>query len=102
MDKTAKALLILRNSSALEKEGGVISGTVDLVRAVDRAGQAASSHLSGKGMRGAALLARVAPHAAVAYGGKKVYDSEPVQRLRAKIQEYKYNRALKRAQQQGY
>lgn len=101
MDKVAKALTLLRHSDELEKQGGLIGGIAESARALDRAGQAASKHLAGKGMKGTAAIARIAPHLGVAYAGKKAYESEPVQRLRAKYQRYKYNRAMKKAQR-GY
>ena len=51
--------------------------------------------------KGTAAIARVAPHAAVAYGGKKVYDSDTVRRIRAKYQEHKIKKQMRRAQR-GY
>ena len=101
MDKVAKALTLLRHSDELEKRGGVVGGIVESARAIDRAGQAASKHLASKGLKGTAAVARVAPHLAVAYGGKKVYESGPVRRLRAKYQEYKIRKAMKQ-DQRGY
>lgn len=105
MDKIAMALAILRDDEQLEKLAGVLSGTASVLRAGDKAGQAAAQYLRGKGHKNLALAARVAPHAAVAVGAKKTYESEPAQNVRKSIQGFKMRRAMRkarRAQRRGY
>jgi len=46
--------------------------------------------------------AKSMPYAVAAYGGKKAYESEPAQRLRYRIAEYKQRKALEDAQRGGY
>ena len=99
--KLASAFLLLRNN--LEKHGGVLGTTADLARAIDRAGKGASEFLKRRGHGNLATAARIAPHAAVAYGAKKGYESETTQRARMKYRNWKMRRAMKKAQrQQGY
>lgn len=101
MIKLASAFYLLRQD--FEKVGGrgVLGTTVDLVRSIDRAGKGAAEFLASRGHKNVALAARVAPHLAVAYGVKKGYESEPVQRARMKYHMWKQRRAMKRAQR-GY
>ena len=104
MDKVAIALAILNDDELLEemsKDAGVLRGAANVLRAGDEAGRAASKYLQSKGHGNLAVAARVAPHVAAAYGAKKAYDSEPSQKLRRKYQEYKYRKAMERAQR-GY
>lgn len=101
MNKIALAFAVLRNSEEMEKTGGVLGGMANIVRSADKAGQAASQFLASKGHGNLALAARFAPHAAGAYGAKKVWESEPVQNVRRKYQEHKIRKAMRQAQQ-GY
>ena len=104
MDKVAVALAILNNDELLEemaKDAGVLRGAANVLRAGDEAGRAASKYLQSKGHGNLAVAARVAPHVAAGIGVKKAYDSEPAQKLRRKYQEYKYRKAMERAQR-GY
>lgn len=104
MDKVAAALAILNDDELLDemaKDAGVLKGMANVMRAGDEAGRAASKYLQSKGHGNLALAARVAPHAAAVYGAKKAYDSEPAQKVRRKYQEYKYRKAMERAQR-GY
>jgi len=78
-----------------EKVAGVIAETA---KAIDRGAVSASQALQQAGHPLAAGAARLAPYAAGAWGAKKVYESEPVQRVKAKIDEIRYRRALR---QQG-
>jgi hypothetical protein len=48
------------------------------------------------------LTAKAAPAAVAAYGVKKGYESEPVQRLRYKIHEYKQRKAMEKAMRSQY
>lgn len=105
MDKVATALAILRNDELLEKLAkgpGVLGGVADVLRAGDRAGQAAASFLRSKGYKNLATVARFTPHAAAAVGAKKAYESEPVQRVRQKYREHKLRRAARVMQRGGY
>lgn len=105
MDKIAAALAILRDDEQLEKLAGVLSGIGSTIRAVDKAGQAASRHLAAKGHTTLAPIARVAPHIAVAGAVKGGYESEPAQNVRKSIQGFKMRRAMRkarRAQRRGY
>lgn len=47
------------------------------------------------------FAAKAAPYAAAAYGGKKVYESDPVQRMRYRYAMYKQRKAMEQAQR-GY
>ena len=104
MNKIAAALAILRDDEELEKLAGgpgVLGGVANVLRAGDKAGQAASKFLQSKGHKNLAVAARFAPHAAGAYGAKKAYESEPVQRVRMKYREHKIRKAMRQAQR-GY
>lgn len=83
------------NLHRLVKMAGTIT---NVVKAIDRGGSAAQKALEESGHPLLGLAARVAPYAAGAYGAKKVYESEPVQRVRGKINEIRYRRMLR---QQG-
>lgn len=98
--KLSSAFFLLRQS--LEKRGGsgVLGTTANLARAIDKAGKGASEFLKSRGHGGLAMAARIAPHAAVAYGAKKGYESETSQRVRMKYRNWKMRRAMKRAQRQ--
>jgi hypothetical protein len=107
LSTTTKAMMILRHADAFEKVGGILGGAAkglgNIVGAMDQAGQAGAKALASKGHGNLAIAARVAPHLATLYAGKKLYESGPVQGIRGKIQEMRYNRAVRRAQrQQGY
>lgn len=104
MNKLAAAFSILQNSEQLEKLGkgsGILGGVANVIRAGDRAGQAASKFLAEKGHHNLALAARFAPHAAGAYGAKKAWESDTVQGIRRKYQEHKLRKAMEQAQR-GY
>lgn len=103
MNKVAAALDLLRDDEHLEKLSagpGVLSGFGDILRAGDKAGIAASKYLEGRGRPNLAVVARVMPHAAAAYGAKKLYDSDFVQGLKRKYQIHQMNKAVR--QQRGY
>jgi len=105
MDKIAAALAILRDDEQLEKLAGVLGGIGSVLRAGDKAGQAASRHLLAKGHTTLAPIARVTPHIATAAATKAAYDSEPAQNVRKSIQGFKMRRAMRkarRAQRRGY
>ena len=98
-----RASAVLRHGPVIEEAGGLLKvagkgldTAVHAAKAFDRAGAEAARFLVEKGHPLLAAGARVAPYAGALYGGKRVYESEPVQRARAKIQEWKYRRALKR------
>jgi hypothetical protein len=95
----AAAFYLLRQD--LEKHGGVLGTAGDIVRSIDRAGKGAAEFMASRGHKNLALAARVAPHLAVAYGAKKGWESEPVQRARMKYHIWKQRRAMKKAQR-GY
>lgn len=99
MIKLSSAFYLLRQD--LEKEGGVLGTAADIVRSIDRAGKGASEFLARRGHGTLAMGARIAPHLTVAYGAKKAYESEPVQRAKLKYQMWKQRRAMKKAQR-GY
>ena len=104
MDKLATALRLLENDALLEKLAagpGVLGGLANIIRSGDKAGQAASQFLQGKGHKNLALAARFAPHAAGVYGAKKVYDSDAVQKMKRRYQMYKVRKAMRIAQR-GY
>ncbi len=101
MDKIATALAILRDDEQLEKLAGVLSGAANVLRAGDKAGQAASSFLQSKGHTILAPIARVTPAVAAGLGVKKVYDSDTVQGTKRSIQRFKMRRAMQRAQKQA-
>jgi hypothetical protein len=56
---------------------------------LNRAGNAISRQLEEAGVRSetAHLLAKAAPYAVTAYGAKKAWESEPVQKIREKVHE---------------
>ena len=100
MDKVAKALQILRG---MEKEGvDILGGLSEAAKSVDAAGKGMSEALKSRGHGKAALVARVLPHLGVAYAGKKIYESQPVQRMRMWNAQRKYNKAMRQAQRGGY
>lgn len=72
----------------LHKEAGAAKVVGGALRILGRTGNALSKQLAEAGVRSesAHILAKAAPYAAAAYGAKKVWDSEPVQKIRAKIQ----------------
>ena len=86
------ALSLLRRSEQMEKTGGVLGTVGNLAKSVDVAGKAAGEFLKRKGHTNLAVAARVAPYAGAAYGGKKAWESDPVQRIRYKYQMWKANR----------
>jgi len=99
---------LLRHGDVVEAAGGLLKvagagldTVVNAAKAVDRGAVEAGRHLTEAGhpLLGTAL--RFSPYAGAAYGAKKVNESEPVQRVKAKINEIQYNRAMKRAQR-GY
>ena len=99
---------LLRHGDVVEAAGGLLkvagAGLDTLVtaaKAIDRGAVTAGKHLTDAGhpLMGTAL--RVSPYVAAGIGVKKVNESEPVQRVKAKINEIQYNRAMKRAQR-GY
>jgi hypothetical protein len=104
MNKVAAALEVLRNDELLEemvKEGGVLRGLGNVLKAGDKAGQAASHYLATQGHKNLAVAARIAPAGFGVLAAKKAYESGPVQGAKRKVQEYKYRKAVKRAQR-GY
>ena len=107
-DSLRRVASILRHGDEIEEAGGllkvagkIIDTVVNAAKAVDRGAATAAQHLNETNHGVLALGARIAPYAGVGYGLKKVNESEPVQRVKAKIQEIQYNRAMKRAQR-GY
>jgi hypothetical protein len=102
MNKLAAAFALLRTENeTLEKVGGVLSGAANVLRAGDKAGQAAAKFLAEKGHGNLAAVARVTPHIGAAYGAKKAYESDTVQGLKRKYQEHKIRKAMRQAQR-GY
>lgn len=97
MDKLALALAILRGDlpSELTKRAGAIRS---ILSAGNQAGKAASKVLTDAGHKNLGAVARVTPHAALGLGAYKAYESEPAQRTRMKIHEFRMRRAVKRAQ----
>jgi hypothetical protein len=100
MDKLANAFQILQG---MEKEGvDILGGLGEAAKSVDVAGKSMAKALRERGHGRAALAARFLPHLGVAYAGKKLYESGPVQRVRAWHQRRQYEKAMRQAQQGGY
>ena len=88
--------LMLRADQGMEKiavAGKVMRGLAEGAESLDDAGKAMSDALKRRGHGKSALVARVAPHAAALLGGHAVYKG-----AKRKVQEYKYRRAVARAQ----
>lgn len=105
-DRLRRVSTLLRHGDELEASGGllkqagkIVDTVVNAAKSVDRGALSASEFLASKGHPVLAGTARLAPYGAAAYGAKKAYESEPVQRLRSKIDEIKMRRQLS---QQGY
>jgi len=104
MNKLAAALGLLRDDAQLEKMSkgaGVLSGVASVLKAGDKAGQAAAKHLVSQGHGNLAMVARVTQHVAAAAGAKAAYESEPAQKLRYKIRVHKARKAMRQARRQS-
>lgn len=100
MDKLANAFQILQG---MEKEGvNILGGLSEAAKSIDVAGKGMSEALKARGHGRAAFAARYLPHLGVAYAGKKLYESGPVQKVRAWHQRRQYEKAMRQAQQGGY
>jgi hypothetical protein len=99
--KLAAAFWILRNSQIFEKigEGGVLGGVKKLYGAVSKGAKTTGAELTAMGSPLLGTAASLAPVAALAYGGKKVYESRPVQQAIANHRQRQYEKQLA---QQGY
>jgi len=111
MDKLSIAAFL--NEIALIKEAGpILEGAKSVGRtgasaagriwgAAQKGAATAAEHLEGGGPvgRAAGALVRLAPVGALAYGGYKAYQSNPIQNLRYKWQMHKARQAM---EQGGY
>ena len=99
MNKYASVAAILR-AAAIEKDAGVVRGTLG---AMEAAGKAGSQYLKGAGHKNLAAAARVAPHAVAVTGLYGASQTEPAQAVirSGKVWNYKRKvRAAQRAQSQ--
>lgn len=97
--KLSLALAVLRQ----EKVAGVLKSLGDVAKAVQAGAGHAGERLTAAGHPTIGALAKFAPAAGAAYVGKKAYDSDTGQNLVNKYRVWKYNRAVRQAQQQqGY
>lgn len=101
MDPAINALTLLQQDLPLYKvkeAKGILRGSIE---ALGGASKALAEPFTARGMPVAATVGRLLPYAAAAYGAHRVWQSEPVQRMRARYQQWKYERAMKNAMRGG-
>jgi hypothetical protein len=96
------AYTLLRKEAA-----GIIRGSLGAAKGFLQSGSSIAKAMEEAGVRSPTALfaAKASPYAIGAYGGKKAWESEPVQRARYKYQVWKQRRAMEKAmkrQQGGY
>lgn len=110
MKKVAAALAILRGADdsvslyKVAKKTGIVKKVVKaLGGTIKGTGEAAERAFTEAGLPGAGKVMRYAPHAALAYGGYKAYQSPTGQRVRYKVREMRARHAMRKAmKQRGY
>ena len=92
LEQLAQASFLLKYAA---EEGGVLHHTGKVLSAIQ-----AAANRTGERVKNPLLSAAIkaAPTLAVAGSGVAAYQSDPVQRLRARYQMWKYNRQMRRAQ----
>lgn len=94
-------------SLLLRKHAGLIEDAARTAYAAGKGFMGTGRHISNvmaeRGVKSpvAHLAAKSLPYAAIAYGGKRAYESDPARRLRYKYQMYKQRKAMEKAQR-GY
>jgi hypothetical protein len=114
-DTLNRAMELLRHPEEMEKKAGVLSALGSSAKAgakaLEAASKAGSKHLTEKGHKNLAALARVAPYAAAGGAGlaakKKVEQSPTYQKARYKVRLALHKRRIRKAReaamrQQGY
>jgi len=98
MRKTQIALRLLRKQASIP--GDAANALLAAGKGFLGSGKHISKVMAEKGVKSpvAHLAAKAAPYAAAAYGAKKGWESEPVQRLRYKYHMHKQRKAMERAQ----
>lgn len=87
LNSLRRVFTLLRHGDEFEKTGGV----VDVAKAIQHGASAAGERMTQAGHPLLGLAAAAAPLAGTAYAGKKGYE-----KVKSKIEEIKYRRALKR------
>lgn len=100
-DELTRAVRALRENHEMEKTAGVLGKAKDVVMAVQEGASHAGNKLIDKGMPISGTAVKALPIATALYGGKRVAESDPVQRLRYKVRLWKAQRAARKAQR-GY
>ena len=95
--KLTRVLNIMRHGDAMEKVGGVLSATGDVLKAIRGGAARAGAELAGKGHKTLGTAVKYLPHAAAAGLAYKGYKSPTGQRLRYKLQEMKARRQARKA-----
>ena len=96
MIKTARAMDILREADESVPLYKVAKGILKAVgQTLKGAGEAGEKAFKNIGMEGTAKVMRYAPHTLVGAGAVKGYTSEPVQRARHNIREWRARRAMR-------
>lgn len=92
----------------LKKEGSaskaIYRGVKGAAKGFLESGELVAQRMAEQGVKSPVALAaaKAAPYATAIYGGKKAYESDPVQNLKFKIQNWQAERAMRNAQQGGY
>lgn len=100
MRKIAIAVALLKRAGLA---GDAARGLLAASKGVLGSGKHVSKVMAEHGVRSptAHAAAKLMPYAGAAYGAKKAYESEPVQRLRYRYALHKQRKAMKQAQR-GY
>lgn len=101
--KLALALAALRKSQQMEKTAGFLGGVGDVLHQVEQGAKDTGRKITESGHPLAGFVVGQAPNIAKLYAAKKIYESEPVQNMMNRYKLWKYQREMRRAQQQqGY
>lgn len=95
--KLTRVLGIMRHGDAMEKTGGVVGTTGEVLKAIRSGAAAAGKQLTEKGHKNLGTVVKYLPHAAAAGALYKGYESPTGQKVRWKIREWKARRAARKA-----